>query len=285
MHKIIKYLLVFFISLAFIFFARQYGIIKNIKHNMEYFYISSLNYKSYDISKNPIKKPQLIQHAGGGIGDMTYTNSLEALNKNYAEGERFFELDFDITSDGVPVVIHGWEQMNLYKNGEIGKQYTSKEFISFKRKDKLTQMNIDILANWLETHEGSYIITDVKSDNVKVLSTIASKYPSLKNRFVPQIYKLRQYSAVRELGFEDIILTLYASEYSDEIVLGFASQYPLFAVTMWDTRVLNGTLAKKLKQQNITVYAHTVNKWDEVQRLKAKGAFGVYTDFLKERGN
>jgi glycerophosphoryl diester phosphodiesterase len=49
---------------------------------------------------------------------------------------------------------------------------------------------------------------------------------------------------------------------------------------MWDTRVLNGTLAKKLEDQNITVYAHTVNKWDEVQRLKAKGAFGVYTDWL-----
>ncbi len=66
MHKIIKYLLIIFISLAFLFFARQNGIIKDVKHNMEYFYVSSLNYKGYNISNNPIKKPQLIQHAGGG---------------------------------------------------------------------------------------------------------------------------------------------------------------------------------------------------------------------------
>jgi glycerophosphoryl diester phosphodiesterase len=37
--------------------------------------------------------PTLIAHAGGAINQQTYTNSLEALNANYAKGFRFFEID------------------------------------------------------------------------------------------------------------------------------------------------------------------------------------------------
>ncbi|HIL62954.1 MAG TPA: hypothetical protein EYG42_05830, partial [Porticoccaceae bacterium] len=40
-----------------------------------------------------------IAHAGGQIGNTTYTNSIDALNVNYDIGFRIFEMDFSFTSD------------------------------------------------------------------------------------------------------------------------------------------------------------------------------------------
>jgi glycerophosphoryl diester phosphodiesterase len=226
-------------------------------------------------------KPIYIMHAGGGIRNLTYTNSLEALDQNYAFGERAFELDFDITSDEEVVSIHGWEQMDLYETGVPGKQYSLAEFSAMRRKDSLSQITLNSLAMWLQTHPGSNIITDVKSDNVKALRIIAAQYPQLKGRFIPQIYHLKEYAPVRSIGFEKIILTLYVKEYGDSIVMYFAGKFPLYAVTMWDSRVLRGKLAKRLASKKITVYAHTVNDLAQVEILRTAGAFGVYTDFLR----
>lgn len=36
-----------------------------------------------------------IAHAGGGVENYTYTNSLESLNSSYEQGFRFFELDLE----------------------------------------------------------------------------------------------------------------------------------------------------------------------------------------------
>ena len=37
-----------------------------------------------------IKMPKFVAHAGGGINNLIYTNSLEALDSNYKKGFRFF---------------------------------------------------------------------------------------------------------------------------------------------------------------------------------------------------
>ena len=51
-----------------------------------------------------------IAHAGGQIENETYTNSLEALNANFKEGFRVFEIDFSWTTDTQLVCLHDWEQ-------------------------------------------------------------------------------------------------------------------------------------------------------------------------------
>jgi glycerophosphoryl diester phosphodiesterase len=51
--------------------------------------------KNFDTSPEiHFEKPILIAHASGGINGLTYLNSLEALNHNYALGHRFFEVDW-----------------------------------------------------------------------------------------------------------------------------------------------------------------------------------------------
>ena len=47
-----------------------------------------------------------IAHAGGGFDGKTYTNSIAALDANYARGFRIFEIDFLRTWDDVFVCGH-----------------------------------------------------------------------------------------------------------------------------------------------------------------------------------
>lgn len=288
MRKYIRFIFILAVILGsalLVNFGKYGWILTNqVKDYCELAYVIVFDSEKFTNTGIYTKKPVYIMHAGGGIRNLTYTNSLEALDQNYSVGERSFELDLDLTTDNEVVSIHGWEQIDLYEGGVGGRQYSLAEFRAMRRKDKLTQITLHSLAMWLQTHPGSNIITDVKSDNVKALRIIAAQYPRLKDRFIPQIYRLREYGAVRSMGFEKIILTLYAKEYRDGVVMCFSSKFPLYAVTMWDSRALRGNLGKMLAAEKITVYAHTVNDPAQVEMLRNAGVFGVYTDFLRTDG-
>lgn len=49
-----------------------------------------------------------IAHAGGGVENYTYTNSLESLNSSYEQGFRFFELDLEEGKHGEILATHDW---------------------------------------------------------------------------------------------------------------------------------------------------------------------------------
>jgi len=51
-----------------------------------------------------------IAHAGGEYRGIAYSNSLEALNANYARGLRLFEMDLSWTSDEQLAAIHDWHR-------------------------------------------------------------------------------------------------------------------------------------------------------------------------------
>ncbi|MDH5596640.1 MAG: sulfatase-like hydrolase/transferase [Candidatus Peregrinibacteria bacterium] len=222
--------------------------------------------------------PELIAHAGGGIGEQTYTNSLEALNENYLKGFRYFEMDFSWTQDEKLVLIHDWEETYRRLFGrDDGKPY-SPFFRNLEMNYGLTQMTLQDLAVWLDEHPDVRIITDVKEDNLKALKTI--KEIANINAFIPQVYNEDEINQVKELGFSDIILTLYRTDYDNEKVLEIARQENLYAITMSEARAAQGNLLGQLKEAGRSVYVHTINDRGVFEVLKGSGAQGVYTDFI-----
>jgi len=219
----------------------------------------------------------LVSHAGGRINGKSYTNSKESLDKSYERGYRFIELDFQWTTDGNLVLIHDWDTYTLSAFGIEPKKCSTYEFKSLLRLDGLTQMTLDDLAEWIYDHKDVYIITDIKSDNVKALKLIKDTYPDLIGRIIPQIYKMEEYAPVKDLGYTNIILTLYASNYSDEEIIDFVRQQQVFAITIPIYRARTD-LPKKLKRENVFVYAHTINDHSLRQELELYGIDGFYTD-------
>lgn len=235
--------------------------------------------KKEDISKK-IKNKYLIAHAGGEIQGLTYTNTREALNLSYKNGIRLMEVDFQWTTDGQLVCVHSWDGfINKFFNVEV-RQYSYDEFINFNMINGWHQLTPHNLALWLEVHPDAYVVTDIKGDNVEGLKIISQNYPHLVDRIIPQIYFFDEYEQVLALGYENIILTLYRIRNTDEEIVQFARENPLFAITMPEKRAF-ATLPKRLKQLGIYVYAHTINDKETMIKLMENGVDGFYTDKLR----
>ncbi len=219
----------------------------------------------------------LISHAGGRIRGKSYTNSKESIDKSYENGYRLIELDFQWTTDGNLALIHDWDGYVNSAFGVESKMYSTEEFKSFNMIEGLTQMTLDDLAVWLYEHKDVHIVTDIKSDNIIALSLIKYRYPNLMDQFIPQIYKLEEFETVQKLGYKNIILTLYMSNYSDDEIIDFIKQHQVFAITMPIARAVT-ELPKKLKEEDVFVYAHTINSHEQRQELELYEVDGFYTD-------
>lgn len=230
-----------------------------------------------------LENDKTIMHAGGEICGMTYTNMKEALDKNYNIGKRYFEMDFMMTTDGHPINIHSWEGFVTkfygakYIEGETN--YQKAEYENMKSRHGYTQMDMEKTIEWFRNHKDAYLITDVKGENLPVLEKISKTAPDMKERIIPQIYKFDQYEKVKELGFKNIILTLYMSNYSADEIDDFALCHSLFGVTMSLSKFEMG-LGKKLIQNGVPVFVHTINRQSLANEVLKRGAKRVYTDTL-----
>jgi len=222
---------------------------------------------------------RFIAHAGGAINELTYTNSKEALNESYSKGRRFIELDFELTVDGHVVLLHDWKITVQRLFDTPARRYNLREFRQFNMIGNLHQMDLNDLFEWLRRYPDVYIVTDIKTNNLKILKTIKEHYSDAISRFIPQIYYFREYVSVRKLGYQAIILTLYRSNYADDLVFKFAETYGVDAVTMPEIRG-QGQLPERLKAIGVLSFVHTINDFPAMNRLIRNHVYGVYTDTL-----
>jgi glycerophosphoryl diester phosphodiesterase len=233
---------------------------------------------SVGIASN-VTQPMFIAHAGGEIHDQTYTNSLEALEFNYRRGFRFFEVDFSWTSDGELVAIHDWDQYYdaAFVSPGKSKPPTRAEFLRLKARNGLTQLTLIDVLRWAREKKDAFIVTDIKSENIKALRKILREHEDLAHYLIPQVYSYEEYAAARKLGFQKVILTLYMMKINPSEVIDFAARNSPFAVTMpW--KVAESGLAYYLYRNGTFVYAHTINDIAEFAALKKIGVGGIYTD-------
>ena len=227
--------------------------------------------------------PRKIIHAGGEIGGLLGSNSLEALENTYQKGFRVIEMDFVLSSDKSPVCLHNWSQ---YYSNYLGSNPVSKaEFEQIKIFEKYTSLSLDRLVEWMKSHPDVYIVTDIKEDNVNVLRHIADEHPEIVSRIIPQIYQYEEYLPVRTMGYSNIVLTLYClPSYNDKVNskynAAFALKYGLLAVT-GDMSLANQRFVNEYVKAGVPLYVHTVNDISEQQKYISMGVTGVYTDYAE----
>jgi glycerophosphoryl diester phosphodiesterase len=279
--KVLLFSAIILISGMGLFLARKTIPVKKLRETTELLFADWSHEEKTGTNIAPLSIPKFIAHACGGVGGVTYSNTLEALEANYAKGHRFFEVDINWTRDRKLVLIHDWkDSVNTFFPGQDpGHVPSLSEFLKFKMKDNLTQLSFSGLVDWLNLHPGARIVTDIKRRNLQALRKISEEFPGIAERVVPQIYTFGEYESVWNMGYRHIILTLYVKDYLDESVLKFAKKRKLFGITMWGSRGM-GRLPKELGKMNIPAFAHTINSIDEKEKLEANGVSGFYTDFL-----
>jgi hypothetical protein len=127
----------------------------------------------------------------------------------------------------------------------------------------------------------------VKSDNIRALRKIAGLFPDFPDRFIPQVYAYEEFIEVMEIGYRDIIWTLYRDpnvyepSRVESCINYWEEEYAMkpFAVALPVDAVERG-VAKHLSEAGIPVYAHTVNTCRSYKWLIRLGVTSIYTDHL-----
>lgn len=224
---------------------------------------------------------QRIAHAGGGYRSWQYTNSLEALdfNRDYFT---LFEIDFSWTRDEKLVCLHDWKLNAERIFGQAFNQpATLAEFQRLVANNPYVHScTLDSLRDWLVQHPDKRVVTDIKHHNLKGLARLAEQLgENASQHIIPQIYTPEEYQPARDLGFKDIIWTLYRYAGDTESILEHAGRLNLYAITM-PRRLAESGLAQTLSAQGVQTYVHTLNTQREVRRFRELGIDNIYTDWL-----
>jgi glycerophosphoryl diester phosphodiesterase len=185
----------------------------------------------------------LIAHAGGGMRDERYANSIAAMNTNYARGHRVFELD--ILRNVFGTLVLGHDMIDTFVPGAT---------------------HWAEVVEWMRRHPDTLIITDVKYGNVDVLREIATGAGPLRARIIPQFYQPEELEPISQLGFHKPIFTLYRNK--DPDWRSFAEKADLMAVTV---PIAKWEMARGMSHP---IFVHTVNN----RKLVPTEVKGVYTD-------
>lgn len=222
---------------------------------------------------------KMIAHAGGGVNGVAYSNSLQALNENYKKGYRYFEMDIEWTSDMELVMLHDWKEkfQSLYNTKP--RILTLKDFKKLKMVKGLSQLTLDQAMTWFKQHPDAYLITDIKRGNyIRTIGSIKSRYPQQIKQVIPQIYYVSQYNIVQNMGFQNIIFTIYRLNLKDDEYIKSINQYKMKLLTI-PTYKANPSFLAKLKKTGINLSIHTVNSIKEIINYRKLGVSNFYTDF------
>ena len=227
------------------------------------------------------KTDRLIAHGGSSIEGYSTTNSLEALLQAIDNGYTLIELDMNFSADQEVIMIHDFDvTLNYYFGGQITGEIGKAAFEEKLVHGKYHTLTLDRLIEVMKKSEGYRIVTDVKENNVAVLTKISEKYPDYLDRFVPQIYNTDEFDAVKELGYEDIILTTYQMMEPDfDDIYGCYKDKGLMAITISEDYFAKDII-DRLLANNVKVYRHPINNFELMQNLFELGNYGVYTGNL-----
>ncbi len=224
---------------------------------------------------------KVVAHGGGAYKGYETTNSVEALNHAIASGYKIIELDMELSSDNKIIMLHDWDRTAMHYYGtSFPKKLSQSSFMKLSVYGELEVLTFDKLAAVLAKNPDIRIITDTKGDNLELLSVIREKYPDMTDRLIPQIYDYDQWQKVKELGYSDIIFTLYAmAEVDTDKLASFVREHGIYAVTMPDYIAERG-ICRQLSDAGVVVYVHPVSSFEDAQRFMKQGAFGVYSGTL-----
>lgn len=238
------------------------------------------------------EKYPVICHALGRTqeGD-TLTNSLEAFQYNYMRGQRVFEADVQITSDGKMVLRHDWvsglgQEEAFGWTEEDSWAVTEEKFLSTPIYGKYTPLSLEDWFAIMREYPDIWFVTDTKySPEVEAQfslftdTAIENGYEDVLSRVIVQIYYKEMYDEVMEVyPFENLIWTLYYIGYpGKQEILDFMAEKEIPVLVM-PSSWWNGQQEEDLKDSSIKVYVHTVNDEEEALLRLQHGVSGIYSD-------
>jgi glycerophosphoryl diester phosphodiesterase len=248
-----------------------------------FFYIN--NDKSFEYDTKLLKlfdknEYKFIAHAGGGIDELKYTNSLEALNLSIAKGYKLIELDLRETIDGHFVGVNTWlkyKKDNLFKEGDINNEplYLN-EFKKIKIFKKYTPLTINEINNVFSKYKDLILVID-KTNNFEKIN---KDFLFDKNRIIVEIFGKRNYFKSIKAGISNPMFSANSEDYD------FILKNNIKMITAHSADIINNSeIYKKLTNLGIKVFAYSSNNKKFIVDNLNNTISGVYTDFWDIQNN
>lgn len=236
----------------------------------------------------------VVAHALGQVEGRTGTNSREAFLTSYAQGLRVFEADLQLTSDGVLVLRHDFDQSSYYYLEQLVEQQntdmTYQRFTQEKINFKYSPLSAEDLLWLMVEYPDVTVITDSKDLEKEIIQAQFSQlvnlaeemgHPELLDRLVVQIYHQDMLAYIQEIHpFSQWIFTLYQLEEVDYLELARFCFFQRIPVVTIESSLVVRDNVDLLRSHGVLVFAHTVNRLMDTKGLIDLGVVGVYSDML-----
>ena len=245
-------------------------------------------------------------HACGAYHGYTYTNSKEALlhtlKVRKSRRKLPIEVDFILTSDGVPVCIHDWSHYNHSNGINSNKRMSLKQFKRSHTKGKLTPMTAEEAIDIMAKTKNAYLVIDTKETGVKIyreLVKVCRKrgHSSFLNRMIIQLYYYKDYKRIKRVyPFKHWLFSTYKidcwSPAKIKKIVKKVQKMKLDALVMpYNVFAKKINTHYKMKDHNlravntnrhIPLIIHTVNSRRLYYALRRNRVNGMYTDDIKK---
>jgi hypothetical protein len=179
------------------------------------------------------------------------------------------------------VCLHDWQEAAVARFGApVDRPMTLAEFETRIQDGGPGNCTVPSLADWLRQHPGKIIVTDIKERNLDGLRLIADQVPDVIGQLLPQAYHPDEFPVIRDLGFIDMIWTLYRYDGPMTDVVTHLSEGGVKAVTMQKRHAYAGLAREIHAATGVPTYVHTVNNPLEAGCFADFGVSGIYTDRL-----
>lgn len=231
----------------------------------------------------PVFCHELMAHAHGACGGLTYTNTREALERSYKEGYRYFETDVALTEDRKLVLSHGWDEKSC---GITGMEYReefahmTRELFMQQRIGGMQVMDIGDLKNFMAEHPDTYFEIDLhrsqSAEKVELLQEAFGRDEKILNRLLIQAESRKIFEELEQsCPFKNYQLVL-GKEWKEKLEEGitFAFEHGIETIAMRYSCLDERTVGI-LKEAGLNVMAYTIK--NDVKRAKELLAMGVDT--------
>lgn len=246
-----------------------------------------------------VHNQKYIMHAGGSIDGINYTNSYEALEENYKNGNRIFEIDLNFTADGYLALLHGWTEYDYQKR--LGAKFDPNKPImdlhTFKNTllhNKYHSMSLKDLITFMKKHPYAYFILNLKNGSRKKVTAMGLKQlvktanydANILNRFIIWGYNINVISIAKNIyDFELITLsyndpkTMPYKVNSKEKIISYCIKENITSL-IYSVGSFNSEMAKEASMYGIHSFVFTIDNELTAQNYLHNGATMILSNKL-----
>lgn len=223
---------------------------------------------------------KLIAVAGGAVNQMPFSMNVDALDYNYSQGLRAFQIglsmnagevvcrrDYSIGWRAAPNTIAGVDAVTLMPSTPAGfnDPCTGKDWIEWANEHPDTQFVL-----WIDP-----------AAQTQVLQFVGEKLEKFNRRVIVLLEDPAQQEAVATLGFSHALWFIRSGNYDRETLISTLEKPHHFVAVALPLTILNRDLVRMLERRfDIQSFTYVLNSCSNLEAAQRVGARATFTDQL-----